>query len=43
VSFSSPPGAHVDTSGLAQHEKALQYQRAHPGTAYLDAVRAVGD
>lgn len=43
VAFSSPPGAHVDTSGLAQHEKALQYQRAHPGTAYLDAVRAVGD
>ncbi|WP_028710404.1 hypothetical protein [Paracoccus pantotrophus] len=34
-------GKDVDPEGLAVHQKALDYQRAHPGTAYLDAVRAV--
>lgn len=34
-------GKAVDAAGLAVHQKALDYQRAHPGTAYLDAVQAV--
>lgn len=34
-------GKSVDATGLATHEKALAYQRAHPGTEYLAAVRAV--
>ena len=34
-------GADVDPEGLVTHNKALDYQRTHPGTAYLDAVRAV--
>lgn len=34
-------GKPVDPSGLAIHCKALEYQRQNPGTAYLDAVRAV--
>jgi hypothetical protein len=40
VSFASD-GKPVDADQLARHEKALAYQRQHPGTAYLDAVRAV--
>lgn len=34
-------GKAVDAAGLATHAKALAYQRAHPGTEYLAAVRAV--
>lgn len=34
-------GKDVDAAGLATHTKALEYQRAHPGTAYIDAVKAV--
>lgn len=34
-------GKPVDPAGLKTHTKALDYQRQHPGTAYLDAVRAV--
>lgn len=34
-------GQAVDVAGLAIHNKALAWQRTHPGTAYLDAVRAV--
>ena len=34
-------GAEVDPEGLALHNKAQDYQRRNPGTAYLDAVRAV--
>lgn len=34
-------GKDVDPEGLALHQKALDYQRTHPGTAYLDAVAAV--
>lgn len=34
-------GKAVDADGLARHEKALAYQRAHPGTEYLAAVAAV--
>lgn len=34
-------GHQVDAAQLATHEKALAYQRQHPGTEYLAAVRAV--
>ncbi len=34
-------GRPVDPAGLAVHQKAEAWQRAHPGTSYLDAVRAV--
>lgn len=34
-------GRAVDPERLALHNKALDYQRAHPGTAYDAAVRAV--
>lgn len=34
-------GHAVDRDQLDRHHKALDYQRSHPGTAYLDAVRAV--
>lgn len=41
-SFAAPEGrAAVDTDRLAIHGKALAWQRQHPGTSYLDAVRAV--
>jgi len=34
-------GKAVDAAGLSTHEKALAYQRNHPGTEYLAAVHAV--
>ena len=34
-------GKAVDPAGLAIHNKALEYQRRNPGTAYLVAVQAV--
>ncbi len=34
-------GKSVDPLQLETHNKALEYQRAHPGTDYLAAVRAV--
>lgn len=40
ASFASD-GKAVDAAGLATHNKALEYQRAHPGTDYIDAVKAV--
>lgn len=42
-SFAAPADGRlsVDADRLGTHAKALAYQRAHPGTAYLDAVRAV--
>lgn len=40
--FAAGDGMQVDTGRLAQHERALAYQREHPGTSYLDAARAVG-
>ncbi|NSY13057.1 hypothetical protein [Agrobacterium vitis] len=35
-------GKPVDQAGLERHNKAMAYQRQHPGTSYMDAVRAVG-
>ncbi len=40
ASFASD-GKQVDQDQLAHHEKALAYQRQHPGTDYLAAVHAV--
>lgn len=34
-------GREVDPGGLELHRKAEAFQRQHPGTSYLDAVRAV--
>ena len=41
VEFAAPDGREVDGEGLELHGRALAFQRQHPGTAYLDAVRAV--
>lgn len=41
VAFAAPAGALVDPERLALHERALSHQRAHPGTSYEAAVRAV--
>lgn len=40
VEFASD-GKSVDPTGLELHNKALAYQRQHPGTAYIAAVHAV--
>ncbi|WP_156883688.1 hypothetical protein [Brucella sp. 09RB8471] len=34
-------GKAVDPSDMQLHAKAIAYQKANPGTAYLDAVSAV--
>ena len=34
-------GKPVDAAALETHNKALEYQRQHAGTGYIDAVRAV--
>lgn len=41
VSFAAD-GKPVDPASLERHNKALAFQRQHPGTSYMDAVRAVG-
>jgi len=41
VNFAAAPGYSVDAVGLALHNKALAYQAQHPGTGYMDAVKAV--
>ncbi|KIC38152.1 hypothetical protein RA27_20520 [Ruegeria sp. ANG-R] len=41
VSFASTDGLSVDPEGLAVHGKAVAFQKANPGTAYIDAVVAV--
>jgi hypothetical protein len=40
--FAAPPDVQVDRSRMDLHAKAQAYQRQHPNTPYLDAVRAVG-
>lgn len=40
--FAGPAGAQVDGARLELHNKALAYQRQHPGTDYMVAVHAVG-
>lgn len=39
--FAAPEGSAIDADNLRTHHAAEAYQRKHPGTAYLDAVRAV--
>ncbi|MDH4276406.1 MAG: hypothetical protein OEW08_15355, partial [Gammaproteobacteria bacterium] len=39
--FTAPGGYAVNAERLDTHHKALDYQRAHPGTDYLVAVAAV--
>ncbi|WP_170433062.1 hypothetical protein [Ruegeria arenilitoris] len=41
VSFAAPDGLSVDREDLALHGKAVAFQKANPGTAYIDAVAAV--
>lgn len=42
ASFATPPGAAVDAAQLELHGRATAYQRQHPGTGWLVAVKAVG-
>ncbi|MBI3771452.1 MAG: hypothetical protein HY272_01915 [Gammaproteobacteria bacterium] len=39
--FTAPQGHAVDGEQLAKHQKAKDYQAAHPGTDYMTAVSAV--
>jgi hypothetical protein len=41
VNFAVAPGYAVEAEGLERHHKALAYQRQHPGTEYMAAVKAV--
>lgn len=41
IDFAGPAGAKVDGERLALHNKAVAYQRQHPGTDYMVAVNAV--
>lgn len=41
VEFAAPSGHGVDVERLDTHNKALEYQAAHPGTEYIAAVKAV--
>lgn len=41
VEFAAAPGCVVDAAGLELHNKALAYQHQNPGTAYIDAAKAV--
>lgn len=43
ASFNAPQGYAVDGDQLALHRKAQDYQKAHPGTDYITAVRAVNE
>lgn len=40
--FAAPAGVQVDAGRMQLHTKALDYQREHPNTSYLAAVKAVG-
>lgn len=42
AAFAAPDGFSVDPTGAQLHAKALDYQRTHPGTDYMAAVKAVG-
>ena len=37
--FAAPSGYAVDPERAELHTRALEYQSAHPGVAYVDAVR----
>ncbi len=40
--FAAPEGTQVDAARMELHSKAVAYQAANPGTAYMAAVKAVG-
>jgi len=40
--FAAPGGMNVDAGRMELHSRALDYQRQHPNTPYLAAVKAVG-
>lgn len=40
--FAAPEGTVVDAGRMELHSKAVAYQRQHPGTDYIAAVKAVG-
>ena len=42
ANFAAPEGTQVDAGRMELHSKAIAYQAAHPGTAYMAAVKAVG-
>ena len=42
VSFAAPDGYQVNAEQLELHAQAVAYQTDHPGTDYIDAVKAVG-
>lgn len=42
ANFAAPEGTQVDAGRMELHSKAVAYQAAHPGTAYIAAVKAVG-
>lgn len=42
ASFAAPPGFEVNAEGLAMHNKAQAYMKAHAGTDYIAALAAVG-
>lgn len=42
VDFAAPLGVQVSRDRLELHGRALEYQRQHPGTSYVEAVAAVG-
>ena len=39
--FAAAPGYTVEAEALVLHQRALAYKGTHPGTDYMDAVRAV--
>lgn len=41
IEFAAAPGFSAPAEGLELHGRALAFQRAHPGTDYLAAVKAV--
>lgn len=42
LSFSGPRDALVDSTRAELHARVTQYQAAHPGVSFIDAVRACG-
>lgn len=40
--FAAPEGTTVDARRMELHSQAVAYQRAHPGTDYMAAIKAVG-
>lgn len=41
AAIAAPHGYRLSEAGMTLHQRALEYQAAHPGTDYIGAVRAV--